>query len=152
MTFVMLPHEIYHFLGDIYHALGFIPLTHLHYVLKSIVLETRNKYTIRVRIWIDEDNGPFLGIGRVILLEKIKETGSITNAAKAIKMSYRQAWQLVNDMNKRSNLPLVEKILGGNKGSNSRLTKEGERVINEFYRVEREIKDVVNSKTNELRL
>lgn len=115
------------------------------------MLAKKRKYTIRVRIWIDEENGPFLGIGRVILLEKIKETGSITNAAKTIKMSYRQAWQLVNDMNKYSNLPLVEKILGGNRGSGARLTKEGERAINEFYRIENEIKIVVNSKTKRLK-
>lgn len=67
-------------------------------------------------MWIDETNGPFLGIGRVWLLEHIGEMGSITNAAKEMKMSYRQAWQLVEDMNKQAQEPLVEKILGGKGG------------------------------------
>lgn len=116
-----------------------------------MVMSKTKTYSVRMRIWIDEESGPFLGIGRVILLEKIKETGSITNAAKAIKMSYRQAWQLVEDMNKRSELPLVEKILGGKNGSGARLTKEGEIAINEFYRIENEIKSVVNSKTKYLK-
>ncbi len=106
------------------------------------------KYTVRVRVWIDEERGPYLGIGRVILLEKIKETGSITNAAKSIKMSYRQAWQLVEDMNKRANEPLVEKILGGRKGSGAVLTKAGEEAINKFYKLEKEIQSFVSKKAD----
>jgi molybdate transport system regulatory protein len=106
----------------------------------------KKKYTIRIRVWIDEETGPF------ILLEKIKETGSITNAAKAIKMSYRQAWQLVEDMNKRSNLPLVEKILGGKNGSGTILTTEGERVISEFHKLEKEIKKYVELKSKKIAL
>ena len=111
----------------------------------------KKKYTIRVRVWIDGEDGPFLGIGRVILLEKIKETGSITNAAKAIKMSYRQAWQLVEDMNKRANTPLVDKILGGKKGSGAVLTKAGEDVIKEFYKMEQEIKLMIEKKSKKLK-
>lgn len=111
----------------------------------------KKKYTISVRIWINEDGGPFLGIGRVILLEKIKKTGSITNAAKAIKMSYRQAWQLVDDMNKRANTPLVDKILGGKKGSGAVLTKAGEQAVKEFYKLEKEIKSIVNKKSKNLK-
>lgn len=108
------------------------------------------KYTVRFRMWIDEAEGPFLGIGRVILLQKIKETGSITNAAKAINMSYRQAWQLVEDMNKRANAPLVEKILGGKKGSGSVLTTRGEQVIKEFYRIEQDIRHYINQKVDSI--
>lgn len=115
-------------------------------------MSARKAYTIRFRIWIDEQSGPFLGIGRVILLQKIKETGSITNAAKSIKMSYRQAWQLVEDMNKRSNFPLVEKRLGGKNGSGASLTLEGERVIEEFYKIEAEIKDFINLKSKNIKL
>ena len=122
----------------------------MHHALLNIVM--KKKYTIRIRVWIDEETGPFLVIGRVILLEKIKETGSITNAAKAIKMSYRQAWQLVEDMNKRSNLPLVEKILGGKNGSGTILTTEGERVISEFHKLEKEIKKYVELKSKKIAL
>ncbi|MBK9284719.1 MAG: LysR family transcriptional regulator [Sphingobacteriaceae bacterium] len=110
------------------------------------------KYTIRTRIWIDEETGPFLGIGRVILLQKIKETGSITNAAKAIKMSYRQAWQLVEDMNTRSNLPLVEKILGGKTGGGAKITKAGENAIAQFYALEKRVIHFIKSEAKNLKL
>lgn len=114
-------------------------------------MSQKKKYAIRIRVWIDGQDGPFLGIGRVILLEKIKETGSITNAAKAIKMSYRQAWQLVDDMNKRANTPLVDKILGGKKGSGAILTKAGENVIKQFYKLEQEIKLMIEKKSKDMK-
>lgn len=101
-------------------------------------------------MWVDEQSGPFLGIGRVVLLEKIRETGSITNAAKSIKMSYRQAWQLVEDMNKRSIEPLVEKILGGKNGSGAFLTKAGELAIKKFYKLESEIKSFIEKKSKKV--
>lgn len=115
-------------------------------------MPAKKTYTIRFRIWIDEKSGPFLGIGRVILLQKIKETGSITNAAKSMKMSYRQAWQLVEDMNERANTPLVEKRLGGKNGSGASLTLEGEKAIEEFYRMEVEIKDFIHLKSKNIKL
>ncbi len=122
----------------------------MHHVFLCIVMGKNKKYKIRIRIWIDETNGSFLGTGRVLLLEKIKETGSITNAAKEMKMSYRQAWQLVEDMNKQAKTELVRKILGGKKGSRSELTDEGERVIKEFRRLEKEIEKYIKLKSKKL--
>jgi len=121
-----------------------------HYAYVCTVSTRNKKYTLRVRVWVDAEEGPYLGIGRVILLQKIKETGSITNAAKAMKMSYRQAWQFVEDMNKRSKKPLVEKILGGKNGSGSALTEAGQNAIDTFYRLEKEIKTIIEKKSKDL--
>lgn len=107
-------------------------------------------YTIRIRFWIDEAEGPFLGTGRIILLEKIKEKGSITNAAKSMKMSYRKAWQLIEDMNKRAKHPLVEKILGGKNGGGAKLTKAGEEAIEQFHKMENEIKLIIKEKAKQM--
>ena len=69
-------------------------------------------YSIGCRVWIKENEmGHFLGNGRVELLENIGKTGSITKGALEMKMSYRQAWQMVQDINSRAEKPLVEKIL-----------------------------------------
>ena len=87
------------------------------------------KYNIEVRLWIEETEGPFLGIGKIWLLENIRKTGSITNAAKEMKMAYRQAWQLVEEMNQRSEKILVEKLLGGKGGGGAKLTEAGEKAI-----------------------
>ncbi|MEI7596180.1 MAG: ModE family transcriptional regulator [Bacteroidota bacterium] len=98
------------------------------------------EYTIQAQIWINEGSNSFLGPGRIMLLENIIKTGSITNAAKEMKMSYRQAWQLVEDMNKHAKEPLVEKILGGKGGSGSKVSKAGEKAIILFKELENKIK------------
>ena len=103
---------------------------------------TKNKkYNIEVRVWIEETEGPFIGIGKIWLLENIQKTGSITNAAKEMKMAYRQAWQLVQEMNQRAETPLVEKLLGGKGGGGARLTEAGEKAIATFYEIEKKIKE-----------
>ena len=98
------------------------------------------KYSLGFRIWINEEEGHFMGLGRVRLLENIKKTGSITKGAKEMKMSYRQAWQMVEDMNKRADKPLVEKILGGKGGGGAMVTETGEKAIKLFYKLEEKIK------------
>ena len=104
-------------------------------------MSSTKQYKIEVRLWIEETEGPFLGIGKIWLLENIQKTGSITNAAKEMKMAYRQAWQLVQEMNQRAETPLVEKTLGGKGGGGARLTEAGERAIILFYEIEKRIKD-----------
>lgn len=112
--------------------------------------ENKN-YTIKVRLWIEEAEGPFLGIGKIWLLENIGKTGSITNAAKEMKMAYRQAWQLVEEMNHRAESPLVEKLLGGKGGGGARLTEAGEKAIQTFYEIEKRIKDFAQKETQNLK-
>jgi len=109
------------------------------------------KYNIEVRLWIEETEGPFLGIGKIWLLENIRKTGSITNAAKEMKMAYRQAWQLVEEMNQRSEKILVEKLLGGKGGGGAKLTEAGEKAIIIFYEIEKRIKDFALNETKNLK-
>lgn len=114
-------------------------------------MSENKKYTIKVRLWIEEAEGPFLGIGKIWLLENIRKTGSITNAAKEMKMAYRQAWQLVEEMNKRAESPLVEKLLGGKGGGGARLTPAGENAITLFYEIENRIKEFAQKETQNLK-
>jgi molybdate transport system regulatory protein len=98
------------------------------------------KYSVEFRVWINEEEGHFLGLGRVRLLENIKKTGSISKGAKEMKMSYRQAWQMVEDMNKRSDKPLVVKMLGGKGGGGAEITKAGDKAIKLYYQIEEKVK------------
>ncbi|HEU4791492.1 MAG TPA: LysR family transcriptional regulator [Flavobacterium sp.] len=109
------------------------------------------KYDIKVRLWVEEAEGPFLGIGKIWLLENIGKTGSITNAAKEMKMAYRQAWQLVEEMNKRAESPLVEKLLGGKGGGGARLTEAGENAIQTFYELEKKVQDFAKKESINLK-
>jgi molybdate transport system regulatory protein len=109
-------------------------------------MSSTKEYKIEVRLWIEEAEGPFLGIGKIWLLENIQKIDSITNAAKAMKTSYRQAWQLVQEMNQRAEIHLVEKLIGGKGGGGARLTEAGERAIAIFYEIEKRIKDFAQQK------
>ncbi len=93
-------------------------------------------YRVRGHIWVEGAEGAFLGIGRVALLEGIRETGSITGAAKRLKMSYRRAWELVESMNRQSPEPLVTASTGGKGGGGAALTDAGEKAIEAFKRMD----------------
>jgi len=84
------------------------------------------------RIWIDTEHGAFMGYGRIELLEKIKQEGSLRKAAIEMKMSYQQAWKLVTQMNERAGEPLVSLKKGGKNGGISQLTPFGEKAILAF--------------------
>ena len=99
----------------------------------------RTKETIGLEgdIWFQKSQNRFLGGDRIDLLEKIDEIGSINSAAKAIGISYKTAWHLVNMMNNLSEKPLVDRMTGGKGGGGTVLTREGKLVI-EQYRVVQE--------------
>jgi molybdate transport system regulatory protein len=88
----------------------------------------------RGRIWIDGPEGTFIGYGRVVLLERIREHGSITKAAKSMEMAYRHAWDLVDSMNRQAREPFVELATGGKGGGGARITEAGERAIKLFWK------------------
>jgi molybdate transport system regulatory protein len=90
------------------------------------------KYKVKSRIWICTDEGTFLGEGRIELLNKIEEFGSISKAAKSMKMSYKKAWELVNSMNIQSDEPIVTGKIGGKDGGGSVVSDAGKKMIQEF--------------------
>ncbi len=85
------------------------------------------------RVWLDGPEGVFIGHGRVVLLERIKEHGSITKAAKSMEMAYRHAWDLVDSMNRQAKEPIVEVATGGKGGGGARVTPAGEKAIELFW-------------------
>ena len=78
------------------------------------------------------------GAGRVELLGAIAECGSITQAAKLVKMSYKAAWDAIDAMNNLAGEPLVERLTGGKGGGGTRLTQRGRQLVDNFRIIERE--------------
>lgn len=87
---------------------------------------------IRSKVWLEKDGKLFMGWGRATLLDRIDKLGSISAAAKSMKLAYRNAWLWVEAMNRLSGKPLVEKATGGARGGYARLTDEGRRIVNEY--------------------
>lgn len=88
----------------------------------------------RVRILIGAATA--LGPGKVDLLEAISKTGSISAAARAMGMSYRRAWQLVDSMNKGFKEELVRTATGGRGGGGAEITGRGYDVLARFRDME----------------
>jgi len=77
-----------------------------------------------------------LGPGKVALLEQIKKTGSIAEAAKAMEMSYMRAWMLVKSMNGNVANPLIMTVRGGRKHGGAKLTETGCLVLKLYRQME----------------
>jgi len=80
---------------------------------------------------------PAIGPGKIALLEAIRDTGSISAAARKLKMSYRRAWLLVDDLNRRLAKPVVMAMPGGKDGGGTSLSPTGHRLVALYRDIER---------------
>lgn len=108
--------------------------------------------TFRGRVWIDGPEGTFIGYGRVVLLERIMEHGSITKAAKSMQMAYRHAWDLVDSMNRQTKRPFVTLVTGGKGGGGAQVTDEGKKAIRLFWRFHEDLQAFLKKEEKKLRL
>jgi molybdate transport system regulatory protein len=88
---------------------------------------------IKGRLWLEKDGKTLLSWGRVVLLERIRETGSIAAAARSIEMAYSHAWSLVATMNRLAGEELVSRTSGGRHGGFAWLTPAGEAAVARFW-------------------
>jgi len=91
-------------------------------------------FRIRLHIHVGEDHS--LGPGKAALLEAIRDTGSISAAARALGMAYRHAWELVDDLNAGFATGVVETAAGGREGGGARLTPFGAELLARFRDME----------------
>jgi molybdate transport system regulatory protein len=90
------------------------------------------QYQLKGRIWIEIDNKTFIGEGKANLLRKTAQLGSLRKASYAVKMSYRQAWYSLNQMNKSFGKPVILLHRGGKNGGIAQITEFGKEVLNVF--------------------
>jgi len=88
---------------------------------------------IKGRLWLEKDGETFLSWGRVVLLERIRDLGSIAAAARSMNMAYSHAWGLVASMNRLAGEELVGRAFGGRQGGQAWLTPAGERAVARFW-------------------
>jgi molybdate transport system regulatory protein len=90
---------------------------------------------IKGRLWVECEGRTYLSWGRITLLERIEEHGSVSAAAKSMKMSFSHAWHLIEDMNTLAPEPLVEKQTGGRQGGGAWLTAAGKQAVHDFWQL-----------------
>jgi molybdate transport system regulatory protein len=89
---------------------------------------------LRARIYCGDEIA--MGPGKADLLEAIGREGSISGAGRALGMSYRRAWLLVDAMNRCWTPPLVETVAGGGHERGARLTEAGHQVLERYRRLQ----------------
>lgn len=88
---------------------------------------------LRIRIAFPKGH---IGPGKITLLEQIEEIGSISGAAKAMGMTYRRAWHLLETVQTVLNEDVVETSVGGKKGGGAKLTPLGKELISLYREAE----------------
>lgn len=91
---------------------------------------------VRFRLRIRQAQRIAVGPGKIELLEAVRDTGSITAAAKRLDMSYRRAWLLLDELNRCLASPAVDSAHGGAQGGGSHLTRTGEELVLLYRRIE----------------
>ena len=100
------------------------------------------KKILRVRFRIDFDQLCSIGPGKIQLLESIAASGSLSQAARDMEMSYRRAWLLMDSMNGSFDEPVVSANVGGSGGGGAVLTAFGQRLIDTYRTLEKELTTV----------
>jgi molybdate transport system regulatory protein len=86
---------------------------------------------------------PAIGPGKAALVSHIDETGSISAAARAMGMSYRRAWQLVDALNESFSQPVILTEIGGRRGGGARVTEFGRELVEAYHRMEHKASAVI---------
>lgn len=92
----------------------------------------KERHEVGLFIRVQFPNGERFGPGKARLLEAIDATGSISEAARTMAMSYRRAWLLVDSTNKLFGRPVVAAAQGGKQGGGASLTPFGRELIDEW--------------------
>lgn len=89
----------------------------------------KGNFKVNGSLWLEKDGERFFGPGPVELLGLIEETGSINQAAKKMQMSYKKAWEMINNLNTVARQPLVITSTGGEKGGGSCISPEAKELV-----------------------
>jgi molybdate transport system regulatory protein len=96
-----------------------------------------SKVQVKLRIDFGAENA--IGPGKIALLERMRDTGSLSQAARELKMSYRRAWQLLESLNTSFREPAVLTSIGGKGGGGTELTNLGKALIAAYREIEADV-------------
>lgn len=111
---------------------------------------TQNTHILRTKLEVETEFGAFLGDTRIRLLEAIAIHGSISQAAKKVPLSYKAAWDAIDNMNNLAEQPLVLRSAGGRQGGGTQLTAYGKKVVALYRALEAEYQAALDRLTASL--
>jgi molybdate transport system regulatory protein len=93
-------------------------------------------FRMATKLEIEKNGAPFLNAKRIELLKLILVKGSILSASKALRMSYQQAWTLIQDINSTAPLPVVTRQRGGANGGGAVVTSFGLQLMERYEAIQ----------------
>ena len=105
------------------------------YIPSMTVEPDRTGSMAKLKVSIVFDSGARIGPGKARLLECIRDTGSISAAARDMRMSYKRAWLLLDSINRAFDQPLINAAPGGARGGGASLTEFGAEVLERYRRI-----------------
>ncbi|NRR28683.1 TOBE domain-containing protein [Oxalobacteraceae bacterium] len=106
--------------------------------MKPEAKQANTPLALQGKVWMTVGDDKLGGVERVELLASIAVHGSITAAAKDVKMSYKAAWDAIEAMNNLAGEALVERVAGGKGGGGTRLTRRGSQLVDNFRQIDEE--------------
>jgi molybdate transport system regulatory protein len=103
-----------------------------------------------VRLRVHFNQRLFVGIGKVELLEHITRTGSLSQAAREMNMSYRRAWLLLEAMNEGFDQPVATTSAGGRRGGGTVVTEFGRHLVAGYRRMESKVQFLAAAQLREV--
>lgn len=107
---------------------------------------SKSPLILRGRLWI-EIEGPALTEAGADLLEQIEAFGSLSEAARRLRFSYRRAWLMLDSMNRHWPKPLVITAIGGKRGGGARLTPLGRAVLAAYRDLQLQLETLLDHAT-----
>ena len=98
-------------------------------------------------LWLQKGGEVFMIAETVELLGLVEKLGSISQAAKAMNISYQKAWTLIDVANRNARLPLIKRKRGGNSGGGAEITTEGRKMIAEFNALQNRFNEFIKNNT-----
>ena len=105
------------------------------------------KPTLHGRLWVEFAGKPALTDATADLLEQIEATGSLSEAGRRLRFSYRRAWMLLDAANKRWPRPVAVTATGGKHGGGTRLTPLGVAVLHSYRDLQIQLEHLLDTAT-----
>ena len=99
---------------------------------------------LRGRLWVEISGASALTEAGADLLEQIAVCGSLSEAARRLRFSYRRAWMLIDSMNRHWPRPLVKTATGGKRGGGTRLTDLGREILSSYRDLQLQLEHLVD--------
>ncbi len=101
---------------------------------------------LKFKVWLEKNGEVIASNGKVGLLKLIDDLGSIQKAAQEYGMSYRHAWGMIQKMERRSGLKLVETQVGGKEGGRAQLTSKGREFLGQYSTFQKGLAEIIEKK------